>query len=152
MAFDDTIRSILDQKSSRIWDVAPETPVYDALQLMAEKDVGALLVIAGTELRGIFSERDYARKVVLEGKTSKYTRVSDIMSAPPIVASPRQTANDGLRLMNKYRIRHLPIVEYGIVIGIISIGDLVNWIMGRQQEEIDQLNQYISAAAMMAGQ
>lgn len=147
MVLDETIFSILRRKGTRIWDVAPETPVIDALRLMSDKDVGALLVTSGTELVGIFSERDYARKVILADKGSRHTRVSDVMSSPPIVTSSHQSAEQCLRIMNQHRIRHLPIVEFGTVIGVISIGDLVNWYMGRQRQEIQDLNQYIAAAA-----
>ena len=147
MELDETVLSILHRKGNHILEVAPFTPVYDALKLMAEKDVGALLVMSGNVLCGIFTEKDYARKIVLEGKRSRYTRVTEVMTSPPIIASPLQTPDDCLRLMNRYRIRHLPIVEYGTVIGIISIGDLVNSIMRRQREEIESLNQYIMATA-----
>lgn len=152
MVSDDSILSILNLKGNRIWDVAPHTPVYDALQLMADQDIGALLVMSGTELRGVFTERDYARKIVLEGKSSKYTRVTDVMSPVTVMASPWQTGDHCLRLMHKHGLRYLPIVEYGTVIGIISIGDLVNWTMQRQREEIEHLNRFIvNAAAVTSG-
>jgi CBS domain-containing protein len=126
--------------------IAPETPVYEALESMARYDIGALLVISGAQLCGVFSERDYARKVILHGKGSRETPVGDIMTAPPVVARPDQTVDDCLHLMTKFRIRHLPVVDRGAIIGVLSIGDLVNWIIHRQEEEITQLNHYIAGS------
>ena len=146
MLRDDNVLAILSRKGTRIWDVTPETTVYEALQLMAEKDIGALLVIAGTELRGVFSERDYARKVVLVGETSKRMRVTEAMTSPPIVGSLSLNVDACLRLMNKYRIRHLPIVDHGVVVGVVSIGDLVSFVVSRQKEEIEELSQLIMTA------
>jgi len=147
MVLHDTIFSILSQKRTGIFDVAPETPVFEALQLMAERDVGALIVTSGTELVGMFSERDYARKVQLAGKRSHYTRVSDVMSGPPIVASPHQSVGYCLALMDKHRIRHLPIVEYGTVTGIVSIGDLVKALVERKRKPAGESVRYETALA-----
>ena len=144
MGLNDTDRAVLDHKGIGVCAVAPETPVYEALEIMADKDIGALLVMAETELQGVFSERDYARKVILHGKSSKDTPVSEIISSPPIVASLDQSVDDCLRLMTDFRVRHLPVIDQEAVIGVLSIGDLVNWIIRRQEEEIHHLQHYIS--------
>ena len=146
MGLNDTVRAVLDHKGIGVCAVTPETPVYEALEIMADKDIGALLVMAETELLGVFSERDYARKVILHGKSSRDTPVSEIVSSPPIVAGLDQSVDDCLRLMTDFRVRHLPVVDQDAVIGVLSIGDLVNWIIRRQEEEIHHLQHYISGA------
>jgi CBS domain-containing protein len=146
MGLNDTVRAVLDHKGIGVCAVAPETPVYEALEIMADKDIGALLVMAESELQGVFSERDYARKVILHGKSSKDTPVGEIISRPPIVAGLDQSVDDCLRLMTDFRVRHLPVVDQEAVIGVLSIGDLVNWIIRRQEEEIHHLQHYISGA------
>jgi CBS domain-containing protein len=146
MGLNDTVRAVLNHKGIGVCAVTPETPVYDALDLMAEKDIGALMVISGAELCGVFSERDYARKVILHGKASKDTTVSEIMSSPPITASLDQSVDDCMRLMTDFRIRHLPVIDREAVIGVVSIGDLVNWIIRRQEEEILHLHHYIAGS------
>jgi CBS domain-containing protein len=146
MPTNDSVRSVLDRKGGSIFQVAPEAPVYEALEVMARNDVGALLVISGAQLRGVFSERDYARKIILHGKASRDTLVREIMSSPPIVAHLDQTVEDCLRLMTGSRIRHLPIVDQGAVVGVLSIGDLVNWIIRSQEQEITLLNHYIAGS------
>jgi CBS domain-containing protein len=143
MGTKDTVRTVLDNKGGSVYHVTPETPVYEALETMARRDIGALLVISGAELRGVFSERDYARKVILHGKASRETPVGDIMSRP-IIAHPEQSVDDCLHLMTKFRVRHLPVLDQGAVTGVLSIGDLVNWIIHRQEHEIEQLNHYIA--------
>jgi CBS domain-containing protein len=142
----DTAKSVLDRKGRRIWHVTPETSVYDALELMSEKEIGALLVMSGSLLLGILSERDYARKIILKGKSSRDTSVAEIMTSPPIVAGPDQRVEECMRLMTVHRVRHLPVVENGTVMGVVSIGDLVNWIISRQEEQIQQLHQYIAGS------
>ena len=138
------ISSLLHQKSSALWSVAPETTVFDAIKLMAEKNIGALLVLSGDRLAGIFTERDYTRKVALHGKSSRDTRVAEVMAGEVVTISPDDFVEDGMRRMTEQRVRHLPVVEGTRVIGVISIGDLVNWIISTQSAEIEQLEQYIA--------
>jgi CBS domain-containing protein len=138
-----TIRKILSEKGSDIWSTTPSSTVYEALQIMAEKDVGALPVMDNGKLVGIFSERDYARKVILLGKSSKKTTVREIMTPHVIYATPDMTNDQGLALMSAKRIRHLPVIEGEEMTGMVSIGDLVRSIISEQKEMITQLEQYI---------
>jgi CBS domain-containing protein len=138
----DTVRSVLDYKGVGVCAVQPETPVYSALEIMAEKDIGAVLVVEDGHLSGVLSERDYARKLILHGKASKDTQVREIMSTQPIVVTPAQTVEDCLHLMTEYRVRYLPVVDNGAILGVLSIGDLVNWTLRRQEEEIHHLQHY----------
>jgi len=138
-----TIRKILSEKGTDIWSTSPGATVFEALQLMAEKDVGALPVMDQGKLVGIFSERDYARKVILLGKSSKKTFVREIMTPHVIYATPDMTNDQGLALMSAKRIRHLPVVDGEDMVGMISIGDLVRSIISEQKEMISQLEQYI---------
>jgi len=140
----DRIRTVLEGKGGEVWSVSPTATVYQAIELMAEKGVGALLVLEEGKLVGIISERDYARKVILKGKSSRETQVREIMSDRVICAAPEQTVDDGMKLMTAHRIRHLPVVEAGNVIGVLSIGDLVKWIITAQEETIGQLESYIT--------
>ena len=140
----DTVRSVLKQKGQDIWFVSPKVWVYDAIEMMAEKHVGALLVITEGKLVGVISERDYARKVILQGKSSKQTEVKEIMTSPVIFAVPEHTVEDCMRIMTNNRIRHLPVVENERVLGVVSIGDLVKWIISAQEETIHQLQHYIA--------
>jgi len=140
----DTIGLVLKQKGQNVWHVLPETCVYDAIEMMADKHAGALLVVVEGLLVGVLSERDYARKVILQGKSSKETLVSEIMTSPAVYVTPEQTVEDGMRIMTENRIRHLPVVENGIILGVVSIGDLVKWIISAQQQTISQLHSYIS--------
>ncbi len=142
----DSIRFILEHKAPAVWSLPPEASVYEAIQMMSEKQVGALLVMTNNHLVGFISERDYARKVILQGRSSRDTLVSEIMSAPVTTVSPAQTIDECMRLMTANRIRHLPVVEHGKVTGIVSIGDLVRWIISSQEETIHQLHSYISGA------
>ncbi len=141
----DTVRLVLKFKGHNVWHVSPDACVYEAIELMAEKHVGALMVVKGSELVGVVSERDYARKVILQGKASKQTPVSEIMSSPAISLAPEQTVEDAMRLMTDKRIRHLPVVEDGQILGVLSIGDLVRWMMSAQQQTISQLHNYITS-------
>jgi CBS domain-containing protein len=138
-----TIRKILREKGNDIWATAPGSTVFEALQVMADKDVGALLVIDREKLVGIFSERDYARKVILLGKSSKKTLVKEIMTAHVIYATPDMTNEQGLTLMTAKHIRHLPVMDGEELVGMVSIGDLVRSIISEQKELIGQLEQYI---------
>jgi len=138
-----TIRQLLKVKGRKIWTINPTTRVFDALQMMAEKDVGALLVVNGKTLVGVFSERDYARKVILQGKSSKSMRVNEIMSSPPIFIEPDNTVEQGLALMSAKHVRHLPVMENNRLIGIVTIGDLVKCLIDEQKVVIDHLEKYI---------
>jgi CBS domain-containing protein len=139
-----TVRQLLDGKPSAIHTVDAEDPVRTAIQLMADHFVGALPVLADAKLIGIVSERDYARKVVLMGRNSTETRVSVIMSAPVIHVGPQNNVNDCMKLMTEKRIRHLPVVENGKLIGVISIGDCVKAVIDEQRHEIEDLKRYIA--------
>jgi CBS domain-containing protein len=125
--------------------IAPEAAVLDAIRLMAERRVGALLVMRGEQLVGIVSERDYARKVILQGRSSAATTVSEIMSAPPVTVGPDTEVLECMRLCTHSRIRHLPVVERNVVVGVISIGDLVKAVIDEQAEQIEQLQRYITS-------
>ncbi len=138
-----TVNQLLQGKGGGVLSVTPEARVFDALKLMAEKNVGALLVMNGDTLLGILSERDYARKVILLGKSSHELAVSDIMSDKPITVTPKQTVDDCMALMSGRRIRHLPVVDNGRIIGVLSIGDLVKAVIEEQQQTIQQLESYI---------
>jgi CBS domain-containing protein len=138
-----TVRELLDRKGRAIYSVEPEDPVLEAIQSMADHHVGALLVMRGGELIGIVSERDYARKVILLGRSSNETPVWQIMSSPVVTVTPQQTLTDCMRLMTERRIRHLPIAEKETVVGVLSIGDLVKAVMEEQQQTIEQLESYI---------
>jgi CBS domain-containing protein len=141
----DTIEMILGMKGREIWSVSPGDTVYDAIALMAEKSVGAVLVIADAKLVGIVSERDYARKVILRGRSSKETRVEEIMTRDLITVSPENTVDQCMRIVTYHRIRHLPVLDRGDLVGIVSIGDLVNAVIASQAHTIDQLHRYIGS-------
>ncbi len=143
---DNTVRSILDRKGWQVWSLSPEISVYDALAKMAELDVGALVVARGASLVGMFTERDYARKVVLQGKSSRETQLLEIMEYPVITVTPEETVERCMQTMTRRRIRHLPVVENETVVGMISIGDLVNWTISAQEETIQHLNAFIAGS------
>jgi len=138
-----TVRQLLSEKGNQIWSVSPETPILQALQLMAEKDIGALLVLQGDKIAGIFTERDYARKVILRGKTSKNTPVKEIMTSPVVTAEPKQTVLQCLAMMSRQRIRYLPVVERARLAGVISIGDVVQAIIADQESDIQRLEDIV---------
>jgi len=138
-----TARHLLDRKNRAIFSIGPDEPVLDAIRLMAEHRIGALLVMTGDELVGIVSERDYARKVILKGRSSADTPVSQIMSSPVVTVSMSNSVQECMQLMTARRIRHLPVVEGRKVVGMISIGDLVKAVMEEQQQTIEQLESYI---------
>ena len=139
------IRELLAEKGTEVWSVSPTSSVYDALRLMAERDVGAVLVMDGERLTGIFTERDQTRKVVLQDRPPKDTPVSVVMTGRPICVSPEQTVEDCMALMTERRVRHLPVVVEDRVVGIISIGDAVKATISEQQFVIEQLETYISS-------
>lgn len=139
----ETVRTILKQKGSQVWSVTPTTMVYQAIEMMADKGVGALAVVSNKKIVGIVSERDYARKVILKGLSSRETPVGKIMSGTVLTATPDYTVDDCMRIMTGHRIRHLPVVQGEDLVGMISIGDLVKAIISTQAETIDQLTNYI---------
>ena len=138
------ISELLNQKGGYAWSIDPEATVFEAIGLMAEKNIGALLVIRQDKLVGILSERDYTRKIALQGKSSKQTKVKEIISSRVISVTPSHTVEDCMRLMTEHRIRHLPVLEGDQIVGVISIGDLVNWIISAQTTAIHQLQTYIA--------
>ncbi len=138
------VQHLLDNKGRDIISIVPDASVLDAIKLMADKGIGALVVIDGGDLKGIVTERDYARKVIIKGRASDSTPVADIMTADVITASSQQTVNECMEMMSSKRCRHLPVVDDGELAGMISIGDLVQAIIADQQEEIEQLEHYIS--------
>jgi len=138
-----TVRHLLDRKGRALYTIEPEDPVLEAVRMMADHHVGALLVMRGTELAGIVSERDYARKVVLHGRSSAETPVWQIMTSPVITVSLGESVQDCMRIMTDCRIRHLPVIDGGRIIGMISIGDLVKAVIQEQQQTIEQLESYI---------
>ena len=140
-----TVAQVLQEKGQQVWSVSPDARVYDALKIMAERNIGALLVVEGDELKGIFSERDYARKVILQGKSSREIAVKEIMSSDVITIRPQQSVEDCMALMTDKRIRHLPVVDGDRVVGVISIGDAVREIISERELRIEQLQSYITS-------
>jgi len=140
----DTIRDILKKKGHEVWSITPESTVYRAIEVMADKHVGALVVIDGDKVVGIISERDYARRVILSGRSSKETRVEEIMASPVIFVEPNHAVDECMRIMTNNHIRHLPVIQQEKVIGIVSIGDLVNWIISAQDHTIRLLENYVT--------
>lgn len=139
-----TVRQILDDKGHTVFSVSPEDTVFESLRRMADKGVGSLLVMDGDRLVGIVTERDYARKIILEGKSSKTTSVGEIMTRRVLCVTPDRTVDECMALMSDKRARHLPVVDHKRVIGVVSIGDLVKSVISQQQVLIDQLQHYIT--------
>lgn len=137
------VKDILALKGQSVWSVAPDASVYDAMKLMADKGVGALMVMEGPKVVGVISERDYARKVILEGRSSRTTQVREIMTTHVLYAHPEQNIEECMVLMTDKRVRHLPVMEEGRLIGVISIGDLVKSIITEQKFIIEQMERYI---------
>lgn len=139
------VKHLLEGKGNAIYSIAPDAPVLDAIKHMAENRVGALVVLRGEQLVGVMSERDYARKVILQGRSSSQTSVADIMSGTPVTVGPDTEVLDCMRLCTDSRIRHLPVVDANRVIGVISIGDLVKAVIDAQAEQIEHLERYITS-------
>jgi CBS domain-containing protein len=138
------ISSLLHHKNPALWSIPPDATVFDAIKLMADKNIGALLVLSDGKLMGLFTERDYARKIVLHGKSSKETRVREIFTGVTITVKPHDSVEDCMKLMTEHRVRHLPVLDGQKVVGIVSIGDLVNWTISAQDAQIAQMEQYIA--------
>ena len=139
-----TISEILRDKGSRVWSISPDAKVFEALQLMTERNIGALPVLEGTKMLGILSERDYARKVALLGRSSRQTTVREIMSAQVVLARPDDSIEECMRLMTETRVRHIPVIHGDQLLGIVSIGDLVKWIISAQSAALHQMENYIA--------
>jgi len=138
-----TVKVLLEKKEKGFWTVIPETTAYEALQLMADRDVGALMVVRGSKLLGIFTERDYSRKVVLKGRSSRETPVSELMSTGVYCVTPGDTTEQCMQIMNGKRVRHLPVLEDGHLVGLVSIRDVVKMIISEKEATIKDLEQYI---------
>ena len=138
------ISALLHHKGTALWSIAPEATVFEAIKLMADKNIGSLLVMSGNRLVGVITERDYTRKIALQGKRSKDTQVREILSGKIVSVTPHHTVEECMRLMTENRVRHLPVLEYEEVVGLVSIGDLVNWTISAQDAAIAQMEQYIA--------
>jgi CBS domain-containing protein len=144
-----TVRKVLQTKGGNVWRIAPQATAYDALQMMADKDIGALLVVDGEEIVGVFSERDYARKVILKGRSSKATSVGELMNSPVFCIEPDKTIEECMALMTAKRMRHLPVLDHGRLLGMISIGDVVNALITEQKITISDLESYITGGYVL---
>lgn len=140
----DKVSDLLKIKSRIVWGVAPCATVYEALELISTRDIGAVLVVEDSRLLGVFSEREYARNIALHGRSSHRTHVSEVMLTPPITISPNASIDEAMRLMSDRRIRHLPVMDGAVVTGIISMSDVVKWIIAGQERTIQQLECYIA--------
>ena len=138
------ISALLHHKGTALWSITPELTVFEAIKLMAEKNIGALLVLSGGKLVGVVTERDYTRKIALQGKKSKETQVREVLSTTIVSVTPDHTVEACMKLMTEHRVRHLPVLENEKVTGIVSIGDLVNWTISAQDAAIAQMEQYIA--------
>jgi CBS domain-containing protein len=141
-----SVGTLLDRKGRRVFSIAPEASVYSAIEQMAERGIGALVVLDHERLAGVFSERDYTRKVILAGRSSRETEVGEIMSTDLVTVTPTDGVNHCLRVMTEHRVRHLPVVADGFVVGVLSIGDLVKQVIAEQEDTIDHLQSYIAGA------
>jgi CBS domain-containing protein len=141
-----SVGTLLDRKGRRVFSIAPEASVYAAIEQMAERGIGALVVLDHERLAGVFSERDYTRKVILAGRSSRETEVGEIMSTDLVTVTPTDGVNHCLRVMTEHRVRHLPVLADGFVVGVLSIGDLVKQVIAEQGDTIDHLQSYIAGA------
>ncbi len=141
-----TIAQLLNTKGNQVWSVKPKATIFEALEIMSEKEIGALLVMEDGKLTGIFSERDYARKVILKGKSSKETPVGELMTKKVFYIDSQKTINDCMAMMTAKRIRHIPVIEDNQVMGIVTIGDVVNQIISEQEVTINHLENYITGS------
>ena len=141
-----SVGTLLDRKGRRVFSIAPDTSVYSAIEQMAELGIGALVVLDGGRLAGILSERDYTRKVIIAGRSSKDTAAGEIMSTDLVTVDPADSVGHCLRIMTEHRVRHLPVVAGGMVVGVLSIGDLVKQVIAEQEQTIDHLSSYIAGA------
>ncbi|HXR07765.1 MAG TPA: CBS domain-containing protein [Candidatus Acidoferrum sp.] len=139
-----TVGNLLHHKGPTVWTISANATVFEAIQLLAQKNIGALPVMEGGRLIGIFSERDYTRKIALEGKSSRATPVREIISSPVLSVTSHQTIEEAMRLMTEKHIRHLPVIDEGNMVGFVSIGDMVNWIISAQSAAIDQMESYLA--------
>ncbi len=137
---------LLSQRSGRVWSIGPDATVFEAISLMAEKNIGALPVVDDGRLLGVISERDYTRKVILLGRVSRETRVGDIMTVEPVTVSPADSVQECMRLMTENHVRHLPVLEAGQMVGLLSIGDVVNWTIASQKSAIEDLTNFVTGA------
>ena len=144
MSPSDRIQQLLGYKGSKLWSISPDITVFEAIQVMSDREVGALPVLENGRLVGMLSERDYARKIILQGRSSRDTQVREIMTSPVTTVTPEDTVEACMRHMTDRRIRHLPVVDGGRLVGIVSIGDLVNWIISAHEESIEALRSYIA--------
>jgi len=144
MSISATVATILNQKGHQVYSISPDATVFEAIQLMADKNIGALLVTSEGKLLGVISERDYTRKVALKGRASRDTKVWEIISSPVVSATPDHSVEECMRLMTSHRVRHLPVLYGEKLVGIVSIGDLVNWTISAQDAAIEQLKSYIA--------
>jgi CBS domain-containing protein len=144
MTTNGTIGTLIHHKGSKVWTIAATATVFEAIEFLAQKNIGALPVLDGEQLIGIFSERDYTRKVALAGKSSRATLVREIVSTAVVAVTSQHTIEEAMRLMTENRIRHLPVIDGGKMTGMVSIGDLVNWIISAQSATIDQMQSYLA--------
>jgi len=144
MSISATVGTVLNQKGHQVYSISPEATVFEAIQFMADKNIGALLVTSEEKLLGVITERDYTRKVALKGRSSRETKVREIISSPVVSATPDHSVEECMRLMTSHRVRHLPVLYEEKLVGIVSIGDLVNWTISAQDAAIEQLKSYIA--------
>ena len=138
------ISTVLNRKGGGVWSIPPDATVFEAIQMMADKNVGALLVMAGPKLAGLITERDYTRNIALKGKSSRETKVREIISSQLVTVTPEHNVEECMRLMTEHRVRHLPVLQNEMVIGVVSIGDLVNWTISAQSVALEQMEHYIT--------
>jgi CBS domain-containing protein len=146
MSPQDTIAAILTRKGAEVWSIGPDATVYDAIEQMADREIGCMPVVdASGALLGMISERDYARKIILQGRSSRETPVRDVMTSPAVTAAASDTVESCMRVMTDLRVRHLPVLNGGRLAGVVSIGDLVNWIINSHEQAIEHLKTYIAS-------